>query len=152
MCRSSRFLSSSGTAGDGIYRYIFVNKVHGRCRKKSHLYASGKTSWIGHVLCLAYFVAVDFRQTRDEIISFGGNAEVLCQVYDFYTFGNCMFLEECFALSMPEAEENDINLYNRCVCTKYQVRFAVKPFVHIGNQIACIAFAVDEFYFCFRMV
>ncbi len=57
-------------------------------RQQRELYAGGKTSRIGYVLCLGYERAMGFGQTINVIVSRSCYSEILSKVYDFYVRGH----------------------------------------------------------------
>ena len=108
------------------------------CRQQSDLYTSGKTARIGHVLSLLDFFLVDFWQTIDVVV-IALDAEILCEIDNLYVLGNGMFLQECLAFAVAEAEEYHVNLVERHFVGKLQVSLANQSFVHVANRIASVA-------------
>ena len=96
---------------------------------------------------LATWRADDFGQTVHEVVALGAEAEVLRQVDDAHSVGHMVFCQELPALSMAEAEEENVHLAQRhCVC-EAQLRVAVKPLVNVGHGVAGVALAVGKYDF-----
>ena len=83
------------------------------------------------------FCLVNFRQTID-IVVVALDTEVLGKVNDLDILWDGVLLQEGFALSVPEAEEDDIDLVKWHFIGKLQVRFADKTFMYIAHQITRI--------------
>ena len=60
--------------------------------------------------------------------------------------------EELRALAVAEAEEYDVYLVERQLVGEAEVRLAVEAGVYVGQQVAGVALAVDEYYFRFGVV
>ena len=58
-------------------------------------------------------------------------AEVLSKVDDFYVLRDGVFLEECLALAVSEAEEYHIHLIKRHLVGKLQISITNQAFMHI---------------------
>ena len=82
------------------------------------------------MLSLQDVFLVDLWQTIN-IIVVALDAEVLCQVDDFYVLWDGVLFEECLALAVSEAEEYHINLIERHLIGKLQIGIANQTFVHI---------------------
>ena len=67
------------------------------------------------------------------------DAEILCQVDDLDIGRDLMLLEECLALAMAEAEENNIDLVERHVGRETEIGIANQALVHIRETVASIA-------------
>ena len=84
------------------------------------------------------FCLVNFRQTID-IVVVALDTEVLGKVNDLDILWDGVLLQEGFALSVSEAEEDDIDLVKWHLIGELQVRFANESFMYIAHQIARIA-------------
>ena len=80
------------------------------------------------------------------------NAEVLGQIDYLYILRNGVLLQESFALAVTKAEEDDIHLVEGHLGSKALLGFAEQAFMHVTNQIACVALAVGKDNLCLGVV
>ena len=104
------------------------------------------------MLRLGYLRAVYFRQTIYIIITLALKSEVLCKVDYLHVLWNLMFLQERLALAMTETEEHNVHIIERHLRRKAQVGVAIQSLVHIGDEVAGIALAVNKRYFGFGVI
>ena len=65
---------------------------------------------------------------------------------------NIVVGQELGALAMAETEIDDINVLKREFVGEAHIGFSIKPFMHVGDEIAGVALAVDENDFSLGMV
>ena len=83
-------------------------------------------------------IAMGLGQAID-IVVIALDAEILCQVDDLDIGWDLMFLEECLALAVAEAEEHHIDLVERHVGRETEIGIANQALVHIRETVASIA-------------
>ena len=83
-------------------------------------------------------IAMSLGQAID-IVVIALDAEILRQVDDLDIGRDLMFLEECLALAMAEAEEHHIDLVERHVGRETEIGIANQTLVHIRETVASIA-------------
>ena len=127
---SSGLLTSASRTCDGINSHILLQQIEICCWQQCNLNTGGKASRIGYMLSLHDVFLVDLGQTIN-IIVVALDAEVLCQVDDFYVLWDGVLLEECLALAVSEAEEYHINLIERHLVGKLQIGITNQTFVDI---------------------
>ena len=109
MCCRPWFLSCSGRACYGIDSDV-VDEESGFCQwEETELNAGGEAARVGQMEARGNVSPVYLGQTVDVVVV-TLDAEVLRKVnyLDIGRYG--VFLEECFALAMAKAEEDDIDL------------------------------------------
>ena len=136
--RGTRLLTCTCRSCDGIDRYILFQQVQIGSRQQCHLNTSGEAARISQMLSLGNLFFVDLRQTID-IIMITLDAEVLCQVDDFYVLWDGMLLEEGLTLAVTETEEYDVNLIKRHLVGELQICLTDESFVYVADEIASIA-------------
>ena len=101
---------------------------------------------------MSYGIPVQLRQSVHIIIARSRKTEILRQVDNPDMCGHLVCLQELFALSVTETEEDHIYFFQWQFIRKHKVCLAVKPFMHIGNPVPCIARTVDKFNLRFRRI
>ena len=99
-------------------------------RQQTKLDAGGKTARVSHMLGFLDVFLVDLRQTI-HVVVVAFDAEILCQVDDFYMSRDAVLFEESLALTMAEAEEYNVNLVEGHLVSKLQIGIANQTFMHI---------------------
>ena len=99
------------------------------------------------MLSLLDFDLVDLRQTID-VVMVTLDTEILCQVDDLDILRDGMFFQESFTLAVTKAEKDDIHLVERHLVGKPQISLADESFVHIADEIACVALRVGKHNLC----
>ena len=114
--------------------------------------AGGEAAGIGHVLRTENGGAVELWQTVNIVVAFCGQTEILREVDDANVGRNIVVGQELGALAMTETEIDDINVLKREFVGEAHVGFSIKSFMHVGDEIAGVALAVDENDFGLGMV
>ena len=96
--------------------------------------------------------SVEFGQSVYVVVVIGCQTEVLGKVDDAHVGRNVVFGEELCALAVAEAEVNYVHVLKGKLVGEAQVGFAPQAGVNVGNEVAGVAFAVDENNFYGRMV
>ena len=163
----SRLLAGTRRSRDGVDADIVLQQVQIGGRQQRQLYGGGEAAGVGHMLCLHDVGFVDFRQAIDppptnspegENRSLpsgrfgGGQPKVLRQVDDLHMLRNGVLLKEGLALPVAEAEEHHVDLVERHLIRKAQLRIANQSFVHVAHQVPCVALAVGKDNLCLGMV
>ena len=148
----TRLLSGTSRTRYGVHRNIVVDDAELCGRQQSELNAGGKATWVSNVLRLGNGVTVNLRQTIHIVITLALQAEVLCQVDYLNVLWNLMFIQERLALAMTETEEHNVHIIERHLRRKAQVGVAIQSLVHIGDEVAGIALAVNKRYFGFGVI
>jgi hypothetical protein len=144
---SARFDTGTRAASNGIHTHVIIDQPIFGQWQQSHLNASGKAARIGYVLCCAYPVTIDFRQSIDVIVARLSQAEVLSQVNYLDIGRNGVFAKKLAALAVSKAKEYHIHLVEWQLVGKGQVRLAIQTFVHVCYLVTGIAAAVDKLDF-----
>ena len=152
MGRCGRLHAGAGAARNGVHADVALKQSGFRQRQQSELNAGGEATGVGDVLRAANQVAVQLRQAIDIVIVLSGKAEVLGEVNDADVGGNVVFGKELSAFAVTKAEEDHIHVLKGEFVGEAQVSLSVESFVDIGEQVARVAFAVDENDFCFGMI
>ena len=118
-------LPCSRASCDGVYRHIVLQQLHLGGRQQCQLYAGGKATGVGYMLCRAYLLPVQLGQSIHKVVVgrchgqcciigfWRSYAVVLCQVDDAHMRWYGMSCQELLALAMTEAEEHHIHLIER---------------------------------------
>ena len=133
------FLAGTRGASDGINADILLQQVQVGGRQQCHLNGSSKATRISHMLSLLDVFFVNLWQTVDVVV-IALDTEVLCEVDNFHIRRDGVLLEKCLALAVTEAEEYDVDLVERHRVGKFQISLTDESFVHVTQQISCIAF------------
>ena len=139
MCGGLRFYSRTGAACYGIDHNISLQDSRLSQRQQRELYAGGKTSRIGYVLCLGYERAMGFGQTINVIVSRSCYSEILSKVYDFYVRGHGIVFKEFLTLAMPQADKQNVNLFKRKLVGESKIGISEQTFMDIREKISRIA-------------
>ena len=137
MCCRPWFLSCSGRACYGIDSDV-VDEESGFCQwEETELNAGGEAARVGQMEARGNVSPVYLGQTVDVVVV-TLDAEVLRKVnyLDIGRYG--VFLEECFALAMAKAEEDDIDLVEGHLRGELQFGVTHEAFVDIVHFVACI--------------
>ena len=137
MCCRPWFLSCSGRACYGIDSDV-VDEESGFCQwEETELNAGGEATRVGQMEARGNVSPVYLGQTVDVVVV-TLDAEVLRKVnyLDIGRYG--VFLEECFALAMAKAEEDDIDLVEGHLRGEPQFGVAHEAFVDIVHFVASI--------------
>ena len=148
----TRLLSGTRRTRYGVHRHIVVDDAELCGRQQSELDAGGKATRVSHVLRLGNGGMVNLRQTIHIVITLALQAKVLCKVDNLHVLRNRMFLQERLALAMTETEEHNIHIIEGHLRRKAQVGVAIQSLVHIGDEVAGIALAVNKRYFGFGVI
>ena len=146
------FDSCSRGTRDGVDADVALQQSGIGQRQQAELDAGGEAAGIGHVLRTEDGGAVELWQTVNIVVAFCGQAEVLREVDDANVGRNIVVGQELGALAMTETEIDDINVLKREFVGEAHIGFSIKPFMHIGDEIASVALAVDENDFSLGMV
>ena len=148
----TRLLSGTRRTRYGVHRNIVVDDAELCGWQQSELDAGGKATRVSNVLRLGNGVTVNLRQTIHIVITLALKSEVLCKIYYLHMLWNLMFLQERLALAMTETEEHNVHIIERHLRRKAQVGVAIQSLMHIGDEVAGIALAVNKRYFGFGVI
>lgn len=138
------FDSCSRGTRDGVDADVALQQSGIGQRQQAELDAGGEAAGIGHVLRTENGGAVELWQTVNIVVAFCGQTEVLREVDDANVGRNIVVGQELGALAMTETEIDDINVLKREFVGEAHIGFSIKPFMHVGDEIASVALAVDE--------
>lgn len=146
------FDSCSRGTRDGVDTDVALQQSGIGQRQQAELDAGGEAAGIGHVLRTENGGAIELWQTVNIVVAFCGQTEVLREVDDANVGRNIVVGQELGALAMTETEIDDINVLKREFVGEAHIGFSIKPFMHVGDEIAGVALAVDENDFSLGMV
>ena len=113
-------------------------------RKQTQLDAGGKAAWVGYMFGCAGGTTIQLRQTVNKVVVIRLQTIVHGEVDDSQLFGHVVALQKLACIAMCGAEEEHINLVERQLVCKGQIRLAQEAFVHVGNAVARVATAVNK--------
>ena len=64
----TRLLTCTRRTRDGIDGYVLLQQVQMGCWQQGYLNASGKATWVGHMLRLGYLFFINLWQTIDVVV------------------------------------------------------------------------------------
>ncbi len=151
MCRAARLLSCSCRTRDPVDHHVVSDKTQLGGWQQTKLYAGGKASRVGEMLCFTDCLAMYLGQSV-YVIVVSLDTEVLSHIYNLNIRWNRVFFKKSFTLAMTKTEEYHVDFVERHLICETKISLTIQSFMDITHSIACIALTISKDYLCLGMI